>query len=94
MNFKTMYLISREKYDALNKRLTGGGCPDINNISQPENRTSEINCANTNAQENENTGKRKEEQQRVDVAEDFEKHVKVFNCPNTNVRGRILKRSL
>ena len=101
MNFKTMYLISREKYNALNRRLIGddsenkrvaplvekggmsGSVPnyeiDDNSIQDKRSVTSEKTLV-----------QKKDQGLDIEGGEkfSFEKHVKLYDCPNLKERDR------
>ena len=91
--FKTMYLISLEKYDALNKRFSNVK-PDmsVDNV-QNENRNSSSNCdirSSSNVQTpsgggncDKNNCVTTEDQVEIKTTGNttYEKHVKLFDCP-------------
>ena len=96
MSFKTMYLISREKYDALSRRILGVNpqcdhdATSIIDNSRQSNTVLNSERSNTSVQDKQNAYCENNPPLREDMKTDiigkenfsFEKHVKLYDCPN------------
>ena len=91
-----MYLISREKYDALNRRILGVNsqcdhdATSIIDNDRQSNTGLNSECSNTSVQDKQNAYCGNNPPLREDMKTDiigkenfsFEKHVKLYDCPN------------
>ena len=95
MNFKTMYLISHEKYNALNRRLPGDDSENKRVAPLVEKGEMSGSVPNYEIDDNSILDKRsvtsektlvQKKDQGLDIEGgekfSFEKHVKLYDCPN------------
>ena len=92
MHFRTMFLISKEKYEALNRRLTSRDTPEhLSSKFSPSDSKDNTSTAKTQTVTSQDvstikkikpiTISRTAEKNSCTSNDEFEKHVKVINCP-------------